>query len=109
MTTKQIDYCIELARTLNFSRAAENAFVSQPTFSYQVKLLEDVCEADAQKLKEAISKENLVHQAEQEETMRLPFTKLKNGTEVTYSLRTIRTRESDHHHIVIGIRQEDRE
>ena len=41
MTTKQIDYCIELARTLNFSRAAENAFVSQPTFSYQVKLLED--------------------------------------------------------------------
>ena len=41
MTTKQIDYCIELARTLNFSRAAENTFVSQPTFSYQVKLLED--------------------------------------------------------------------
>ena len=41
MTTKQIDYCIELARTLNFSRAAENHFVSQPTFSYQIKLLED--------------------------------------------------------------------
>lgn len=41
MTTKQIDFCIELARTLNFSRAAENSFVSQPTFSYQVKLLED--------------------------------------------------------------------
>lgn len=41
MTTKQIDYCIELAHTLNFSRAAENAFVSQPTFSYQIKLLEE--------------------------------------------------------------------
>ena len=41
MTTKQIDYCIELARTLNFSRAADNMFVSQPTFSYQIKLLED--------------------------------------------------------------------
>ena len=41
MTTKQVDYCIELARTLNFSRAAENMFVSQPTFSYQIKLLED--------------------------------------------------------------------
>ena len=39
MTTKQIDYCIELAHTLNFSRAAENAFVSQPTFSYQIRLL----------------------------------------------------------------------
>ena len=41
MTTKQIDYCIELAHTLNFSRAAENMFVSQPTLTYQVKLLED--------------------------------------------------------------------
>jgi len=41
MTTKQIDYCIELAHTLNFSRAAENSFVSQPTFSYQIRLLEE--------------------------------------------------------------------
>ena len=41
MTTKQIDYCIELARTLNFSRAADNQFVSQPTFSYQIRLLEE--------------------------------------------------------------------
>ena len=41
MTTKQIDYCIELAHTLSFSRAAENMFVSQPTFSYQIRLLED--------------------------------------------------------------------
>lgn len=41
MTTKQIDCCIELARTLNFSRASENMFVSQPTFSYQIRLLEE--------------------------------------------------------------------
>ena len=41
MTTKQIDYCIELAHTLNFSRAAEKLFVSQPTLTYQIKLLED--------------------------------------------------------------------
>ena len=40
MNTKQIDYCIELSRTLNFSQAAENRFVSQPTLSYQIKLLE---------------------------------------------------------------------
>ena len=40
MTTKQIDYCIEVAHTLNFSRAADNLFVSQPTFSYQIRLLE---------------------------------------------------------------------
>ena len=36
MTAKQIDYCIELAHTLNFSRVAKNQFVSQPTFSYQI-------------------------------------------------------------------------
>jgi DNA-binding transcriptional LysR family regulator len=41
MTTKQIDYCIELAHTLNFSRGADNMFVSQPTLTYQIKLLED--------------------------------------------------------------------
>ncbi len=41
MTTKQIDYCIELAHTQNFSRAAENMFVSQPTFSYQIRLVEE--------------------------------------------------------------------
>ena len=41
MTTKQIDYCIELAHTLNFSRAAETQFVSQPTLTYQIRLLEE--------------------------------------------------------------------
>lgn len=41
MTSKQIDYCIELARTESFSKGAENLFVSQPTFSYQIKLLEE--------------------------------------------------------------------
>ena len=41
MTTKQMDYCIEVARTRNFSRAADNLFVSQPTFSYQIRLLEE--------------------------------------------------------------------
>ena len=41
MTTNLIDYCIEVAHTLNFSRAADNLFVSQPTFSYQIRLLEE--------------------------------------------------------------------
>ena len=41
MNTKQIDYCIELSHTLNFSRAADNMFVSQPTLSYQIRLLEE--------------------------------------------------------------------
>lgn len=40
MTTKQIDYVLELANTLNFSRAAENLFISQPTLTYQIQIFE---------------------------------------------------------------------
>lgn len=41
MTTKQIDYVLELAKTLNFSRASENLFISQPSLTYQIRLLEE--------------------------------------------------------------------
>lgn len=41
MNTKQIDCVLEIAQTLNFNRAAENLFMSQPALSYQVKQLED--------------------------------------------------------------------
>ena len=40
MNTKQIDCVIELCNTLNFSQAAENLFISQPSLSYQIKELE---------------------------------------------------------------------
>ncbi|MGI6535772.1 MAG: LysR family transcriptional regulator [Eggerthellaceae bacterium] len=41
MNTKQMDCALELARTLNFNRAAENLFMSQPSLSYQIKTLEE--------------------------------------------------------------------
>lgn len=41
MNTKQIDCAIELAQTLNFNRAAENLFMSQPSLSYQIRVLEE--------------------------------------------------------------------
>lgn len=41
MLTKHMDYILELSRTLNFNRAAENLFISQPTLSYQIKNLEE--------------------------------------------------------------------
>ena len=69
------------------------------------KLLENVSSGDVQKVREATGKENLLRLAEQEETMAVTFSKEKNGTAVTYSLETIKTRESDHRHIVIGVRQ----
>jgi DNA-binding transcriptional LysR family regulator len=40
MNTKQIDYILELAETLNFNRAAENLFISQPTLTYQINAVE---------------------------------------------------------------------
>ena len=41
MNTKQIDYILELAQAKNFNRASENLCVSQPTLSYQIKLVEE--------------------------------------------------------------------
>ena len=41
MTTKQMDYILELAKTLNFNRAAENLFISQPTMTYQINAAEE--------------------------------------------------------------------
>ena len=41
MDTKQIDYILELADVKNFNRASENLFISQPTLTYQIKLVEE--------------------------------------------------------------------
>ena len=41
MTTKQMDYILELAQTQNFNRAAEKLFTSQPTMTYQIKAAEE--------------------------------------------------------------------
>lgn len=41
MNSKQIDCVLELAKSLNFNRAAENLFLAQPSISYHVKSLED--------------------------------------------------------------------
>lgn len=40
MTTKQMIYILELAKTGNFNRAAENLYISQPTMTYQIKAVE---------------------------------------------------------------------
>lgn len=41
MNTKQIDAVLELAKTLNFSRAAEKLCISQPSLSYEIKSFEN--------------------------------------------------------------------
>jgi hypothetical protein len=70
------------------------------------KLLMDISEADLGKVREATSKANLIRLAEQEEVLALTFRKEARGVTTSYSLQTIKTRESDHHHVVIGVRQD---
>lgn len=41
MTTKQMEYILELARTKNFNRAAENLFITQPALTYQIQKAEE--------------------------------------------------------------------
>ncbi|MBF1102577.1 MAG: LysR family transcriptional regulator [Solobacterium sp.] len=41
MHTKQIEYILELAETLNFNKAAKNLYISQPTMTYQIRSAEE--------------------------------------------------------------------
>ncbi len=70
------------------------------------RLLESVDDGDAQMVREATSKANLISLAEKDKPLALKYNKKVDGTVTPYSMQTIKTRESDHHHIVIGVRQE---
>ncbi len=41
MNSRQIDCVLELAKVLNFNRAAENLFLSQPTLTYHIRSIEE--------------------------------------------------------------------
>ncbi len=41
MDLQQLRFLVAISRTLNFSRAAEELFISQPTLSHQIRRLED--------------------------------------------------------------------
>lgn len=41
MTIKQMEYILELARTRNFNRAAENLYITQPALTYQIQRAEE--------------------------------------------------------------------
>ncbi|MDO5476167.1 MAG: EAL domain-containing protein [Eubacteriales bacterium] len=69
-----------------------------------VKFLQEVCEEDRARVEEAVRKENLVKWLGKEETVALNYHILRDGKPVEYCLQTIRTRNSDDHHVVIGIR-----
>lgn len=41
MNIKQLEYFVEVAKTLNYSKAAQNLYISQSAITKQIKLLED--------------------------------------------------------------------
>lgn len=69
-------------------------------------LLEDVCEEDADRVREALSKASVMRWIGKEETSNLTFMRMKDGEQKAYIIQAIKTRSSDDHHIVIGIRPE---
>ena len=71
------------------------------------KLLDGVDASDMEKVGAAVSKANLTRLAGQEETSSLSFRRLRAGAQTPYILQTIRTRESDDHHVVLGVRPEE--
>jgi len=101
VTDFYLEFCMGKNGDLEIRPAGTDFFDSA-----KEKLLEDVSNEDIQKVTDAISKTNLIQLAEQEETLTLTYCKKKNGVTTSYSLQTIKTRESDHHHVVIGVRQE---
>ena len=70
------------------------------------KLLRNVTEGDRERVRDATSKANLMRWVGQEQTEALSFRKAEAGGEAAYILQTIKTRESDSHHIMIGVRPE---
>ena len=70
------------------------------------RILDGVCEEDVSGIREALSKSSLIRWISQDETGEVSYRQMKGGTLVPYSLQAIKTRSSDDHHIVIGVRPE---
>ena len=71
------------------------------------KIVEGVCPEDLETVREAVRKENMLKWLGMGDTVSLSYRRTGDGEEtLPYRLQTIRTRSSDDHHIVIGIRRE---
>jgi len=70
------------------------------------KLLEKVCDEDREKVRKAIRKENILNWLGRGDMVPVCYRRREDGGFRPYCLQTIRTRNSDDHHIVIGVRPE---
>jgi manganese-dependent inorganic pyrophosphatase len=68
------------------------------------KLLEDVCEEDRERLREVLGKGSLIRWISQQDMGEISFNRMRDGKLKPYILQAIKTRSSDDHHIVIGVR-----
>ena len=68
------------------------------------KILEDICEEDRERIREVLSRESLIRWINGEEKGLVSFRRMTDGQLKSYTLQTIKTRSSDEHHIVIGIK-----
>ncbi|MBR0410175.1 MAG: EAL domain-containing protein [Eubacterium sp.] len=71
------------------------------------KLLPYVAGEDSQRMEEALKKENLRKLPGRGETLLVSFRRQRGTESVPYLLQAIRTRSSDDHHIMVGIRPEE--
>ena len=69
------------------------------------RLLRDVPDPDARALREALERTKMIRMAERGESLEIPFLRERDGQMVRFALQTVRTRESDHRHIVLGVRK----
>jgi hypothetical protein len=70
------------------------------------RLLDDVCEEDRERLREVLSKTSLIRWIDQNDMSEVSFRRMRDGKLKPYILQAIKTRSSDDHHIVIGVRPE---
>ena len=70
------------------------------------KLLRGVCAEDREKLRDALSKANLMGWVGRDEPVTLSYRRLDGESLRPWCLQTLRTRSSDRQHIVIGVRPE---
>lgn len=70
------------------------------------KLIAGAADPDADRLRQAIEKEHLPKWTAGDNPEKIIFRKKTGRGERTYSLQAIRTRSSDDHHVVIGVKRE---
>ena len=75
-------------------------------FAETDNILKDISPEDVAKIKEALSKENLQKCLSNEEDISILFNVVKDSQLIPHRLQTVRTRNNDRQHIVVGIKQE---